>query len=57
LPLSRLDVAISFYDVSADHFHESFEQITKRLLARGFGRSKTATAFEHEARRMFNLAR
>jgi hypothetical protein len=57
LPLSQLDVAISFYDMAADHPHESFERITKRLLPRGFGRSKTATAFEHEARRMFNLAR
>jgi hypothetical protein len=56
LPLSQLDVAISFYDLAADHPHESFEQITKRLLPRGFGRSRTAAAFEREARKMFNLA-
>ncbi|HWO37418.1 MAG TPA: hypothetical protein VNO32_52240 [Candidatus Acidoferrum sp.] len=57
LPLSQLDVAISFYDLAADYPHESFEQITKRLLPHGFGRSKTAAAFEREARRMFSLAR
>ena len=57
LPLSQLDAAISFYDMAADHPHDSFEQITTRLLPRGFGRSKTAAAFEREARRMFKLAR
>jgi hypothetical protein len=57
LPLPSLDVAISFYDMAADHPGESFEQITKRLLPRGFGKSKTAAAFKREARRMFDLAR
>ena len=57
LPLSQLDLAISFYDMAAGHPHESFEQTTKRLLPRGFGRSRTAAAFEREARRMFDLAR
>jgi hypothetical protein len=57
LPLSQLDVAICFYDMAADHPSESFEQITTRLLPHGFGSSKTVAAFEHEARRMFNLAR
>jgi hypothetical protein len=57
LPLSQLDVAIYFYDMAADHPHESFEQITKRLLPRGFGRSKTAPAFKREAKKMYDLAR
>jgi hypothetical protein len=56
LPLSQLDVAISFYDMAADFPRENFEQITKRLLPRGFGKSKTAAAFEREARKMCNLA-
>jgi hypothetical protein len=57
LTFPQLDVAISFYDTAADYPRASFEQITKRLLPRGFGRSKTAPAFEREARRMFNHAR
>jgi len=57
LPLSQLDVAISFYDTACDHPKESFEQIAKRLVPRGFGKSRTSAMFEKEARKMFNLAR
>jgi hypothetical protein len=57
LPFLQLEVAISFYDMAADCPREDFEQITKRLLPRGFGRFKMAASFKKEARKMFNLAR
>ena len=57
LPLSQLGVAISFYDAACDHPKETFEQIAKRLVPRGFGRSKTHVVFEKKARKMFDLAR
>jgi hypothetical protein len=57
LPLSQLDVAISFYDTACDYPKETFEQIAKRLVPRGFGKSRTRATFEKEARKMFDLAR
>jgi hypothetical protein len=57
LPLSQLDVAISFYDTACGYPKESFEQIAKRLVPRGFGKSRTRATFEKEARKMYNLAR
>jgi hypothetical protein len=57
LPLSQLDVAIYFYDMAADCPPENFEQISKRLLPRGFGKSKTAAVFKREARKLYNLSR
>jgi hypothetical protein len=32
-------------------------EIAKLVVPRGFGKSKTATAFKREARKMFKLAR
>ena len=57
LPLSQLDVAISFYDTACDYPKETFEQIAKRLLPKGFGKSRTRAVFEEQARKMFKLAR
>ncbi|MFZ3333546.1 MAG: hypothetical protein WA197_23105 [Candidatus Acidiferrales bacterium] len=57
LPLEQSDLAVSFYDTAADHPKESFARITKRVVPRGFGKSKTSAAFKKEARKMFNLAR
>ena len=57
LAFPQLEVAVSFYDRAADFPRESFEQIAKRVVPRGFGKSKTSAAFKREARRMFNLAR
>jgi hypothetical protein len=57
LPMEQSDLAVSFYDAAADHPTESFEQIAKRLVPRGFGKMKTAAAFKKEARKMFDLTR
>ena len=62
LPAARLsmvqrDLAISFYDMAVDHPRESLEMITKRVVPKGFGNSKTSARFKQEARRMFYLAR
>jgi hypothetical protein len=58
LSLEQSDLAVNFYDVANGYPQEDFSQIAKRIVGiHGFGRSKTAAAFEREARRMFNLAR
>jgi hypothetical protein len=51
------ELAINFYDMACDYPRESFEMITKRLLPRGFGKSKSVGAFKKEAKKMFDLAR
>jgi len=57
LSLSQIDLAVSFYDAAADYPKERFGQVAKRLVPRGFGRTRTSAAFKIEAQRMFNLAR
>jgi hypothetical protein len=57
LSMEQSDLAVSFYDAAADYPKESFQQVAKRVVPRGFGKTKTSAAFEREARRMFNLAR
>jgi hypothetical protein len=57
LPLEQTDLAVSFYDMAADHPKESFAQIAKRVVPRGFGRTKTSGAFRREARKMFDPTR
>ena len=54
---TQSDLAVSFYDMAVDHSKESFEMIAKRVVPKGFGKSKTSAAFKKEARRMFDLAR
>ncbi len=43
------DIAVSFYDMAVDYPRENFVMIAKRVLPKGFGKSKTATAFKKEA--------
>jgi hypothetical protein len=58
LSLEQSDLAVGFYDVANDYPAEDVSQIAKRVVGiHGFRRSKTAAAFEREARKMFNLAR
>jgi hypothetical protein len=55
--LSQIDLAVNFYDAANDHPKESFAQIAKRVVPRGFGSTKSSAAFKKEARKMFDLAR
>jgi hypothetical protein len=58
LSLEQIDLATNFYDVANDYPNENFSQIAARVVGiHGFGKSKTAAAFEREARKMFDLAR
>lgn len=57
LTFPQSELAVCFYDEANDYPKETFEQITKRVVPRGFGKSKTSAAFKKEARKMFNLAR
>ena len=54
---SQIDLSVSFYDMAADYPRESFEMIAKRVVPKGFGKSKTSARFKKEARRHFELAR
>jgi hypothetical protein len=54
---NQSDLAVSFYDAACDFPAETFEQIAKRLVPKGFGRSSSSPAFKREAQRMFKLAR
>jgi|ERR1700722_16548868 hypothetical protein len=51
------DLAVSFYKMAGDYPREGFEMIAKRVVPKGFGKSKTSARFKQEARRMFYLAR
>jgi hypothetical protein len=53
-PLEQNDLVVSFYDVAVDYRKESFDQIARRVLPRGF---KPSPAFRKEALKMFELAR
>jgi hypothetical protein len=57
LAIEQSDLAVSFYDAAADLPKESFEQIAKRVVPRGIGKSKTSGASKREARKMYDLAR
>jgi hypothetical protein len=57
LTFPQLELAVCFYDEANDYPKENFEQIAKRVVPRGFGKSKTSGAFKREARKMFALAR
>lgn len=57
LPMEQSDLAVAFYDTADDYPKESFAQITKRVVPRGFGKSKTSAALKKEAQKMFKLAR
>jgi hypothetical protein len=56
LTLEQSELAVCFYDAGNDHPSETFAQIAKRVVPRGFGKSKTSVAFKKEARKMFMLA-
>ena len=51
------DLAVSFYDMAVDYPRESFAMIAKRVVPKGFGKSKTSARFKQEAKRHFYLAR
>lgn len=55
LSMEETDLAVNFYDVANDYPKESFIQIAKRVMPRGW--IKASVAFKREARRMFSLAR
>jgi hypothetical protein len=57
LTFPQLELAICFYDEANDYPKENFDQIARRVVPRGFGKSKTSAAFGKEARKMFDLAR
>jgi hypothetical protein len=57
LTFPQLELAICFYDEACDYPKETFEQITKRVVPRGFGKAKTSAPFRREARKMFYFAR
>jgi hypothetical protein len=57
LTMEQIDLAVCFYDEANDYPQENFEQIAKRVVPRGFRKSKTRGAFRKEARKMFDLAR
>jgi hypothetical protein len=56
LPYPSLEVAFSFYRAACHYPEATFEQITKRLVARGFGNTKASVAFKKAAKNMFSLA-
>jgi hypothetical protein len=57
LTMEQSDLAVCFYDEANDHPKETFEQIAKRVVPRGFGESRTSLTFRKEAGKLFNLVR
>jgi hypothetical protein len=57
LSFEQQELAVNFYDAANDEPSATFEQVAKKVVARGFGKSKSGAAFKREARRMFDLAR
>jgi hypothetical protein len=56
LPYPSLEVAFSFYSAARHYPEATFEQITKCLVARGFGKTKASAAFKKAAKNMFSFA-
>jgi hypothetical protein len=57
LSIEQIDLSVSFYDMAVDYPRESFAMIAKRVVPKGFGKSKTSARFKQEAKRHFYLAR
>jgi len=57
LSFEQQELAVNFYDAANDEPSATFEQVAKKVVPRGFGKSKTSAAFKRESRKMFNLAR
>jgi hypothetical protein len=57
LSFEQQELAVNFYDAANDEPSATFEQVAKKVVPRGFGKSKSCAAFKKEARKMFNLAR
>jgi hypothetical protein len=57
LSFEQQELAVTFYDVACDRPHATFEQVAKKVVPRGFGKSKSSARFKKEARKMFDLAR
>jgi len=57
LSFPQHELAANFYDVACDEPSMTFEWVAKRMVPRGFGKSKSSAAFKKEARNMFSLAR
>jgi hypothetical protein len=57
LTFEQTELAICFYDEANDYPDETFEQIAKRVMPHGFGKSKTQAEFRKEARKLFDLGR
>ena len=57
LSFEQQELPVIFYDVANDSRRATFEQVAKRVVSRGFGKSKSSAAFKREARKMFKLAR
>jgi hypothetical protein len=55
LSMEQTDLAVSFYDMAADYPNETFAQIAKRVMPRGW--IKASAALKREARKMYDLAR
>ena len=46
LTMEQTDLAVCFYDEGCGYPKETFEQITKRVVPRGFGKAKTSAALK-----------
>ena len=57
LSFEQQELAVNFYDAANDEPSATFEQVAKKVVPRGFGKSTTSAAFKKEARKMFDLAR
>jgi hypothetical protein len=44
--MEQTDLAVCFYDEGCGYPKETFEQITKRVVPRGFGKAKTSAALK-----------
>jgi hypothetical protein len=57
LSFVQQELSVNFYDAANDEPKATFEQVAKKVVPRGFGKSKSSAAFKREARKMFDLAR
>jgi hypothetical protein len=46
LLFSQIEPVVCLYDEACDYPKETFEQITKRVVPRGFGKAKTSAALK-----------
>ena len=57
LTAAQIELVAQFADYAFDHPGQSFDEIVRRVLPRGFGKGAAAKYFRQEAKKVFDRER